>query len=66
MAKKSPVTICVPRHSPRREPKFHRILMLDGDGSVTTVLFMAESKGWVFIILIDIGFILGVMTPPKI
>lgn len=56
MAKKRPVTIWIPKHKPNKEPKFHKMLILEGEGREIIVLFTADSKGWDFIILIDIDY----------
>ena len=60
MAKKRPVKIWIPRHNPRREPKFHQAEILIGAGRSTKALFIILSKGCVLRKL-DIDFILGLV-----
>jgi hypothetical protein len=58
--------IWIPKHNPSSDPKFHRILILEGDGRETTLLFMTDKIGCVFIILIDILlYEIGRMEPPQ-
>lgn len=56
MARKSPVRICVAKHSPKRDPKFHQTEMLDGAGRSTTASLAILSRGWVFRRLAIRGF----------
>jgi len=52
MARNSPVKICVTRHSPNSEPKFHHAEMLLGAGKSTNALLAILINGWVFRVLI--------------
>jgi len=45
MARNSPERIWTPRQSPKSDPKFHRILILEGEGRATTLLLAAERSG---------------------
>lgn len=45
MAKNSPVAIWMIKHSPRRDPKFHRIEILAGVGRSTTAPFAILNNG---------------------
>jgi hypothetical protein len=47
MARNNPVAICVMRHSPNREPKFHHVLMLVGVGRSISALLAILIRGWV-------------------
>ena len=40
--------ICVARHSPSNDPKFHHTEMLEGAGRSTTASLAILSRGWVF------------------
>lgn len=46
MARNRPVAICVIRHRPSRDPKFHQIEMFDGVGRSIRESLMIFSKGW--------------------
>ena len=46
MAKATPVTICMIRHTPSKDPKFHKKLILDGVGESTTYEFTILSNVW--------------------
>lgn len=39
--------ICVIRHNPSREPKFHQAEMFEGVGRSITMSFTIFSRGWV-------------------
>lgn len=54
MAKKSPVTIWVIKHRPRRDPKFHSTEIFDGVGRSIRELFIIFSRGCLFRIFIII------------
>lgn len=45
MAKNSPVTICVMRQMPKRDPKFHQIEIFDGVGRSIRESLMVFSSG---------------------
>jgi len=45
MAKNSPVKIWIIKHNPKREPKFHKELILDGEGSSTNEPFTIFNNG---------------------
>lgn len=45
IAKNNPVTIWIPRHRPKREPKFHIYEMFEGDGKSTKALFIILNRG---------------------
>lgn len=45
MAKKSPVRICVARHRPSRDPKFHHAEIFDGAGRSTSASFAIFNSG---------------------
>jgi hypothetical protein len=45
MAKNNPVRICVIKHRPKIDPKFHQKEMLEGEGRSTKELFMILIKG---------------------
>lgn len=45
------MTIWITKHSPRSEPKFHQMEMLDGAGRSIRVWFIIFSRGWIFRIL---------------
>ena len=45
MARNSPVTICMIRHNPKREPNFHHIVNLLGEGRSTRDLFIILNMG---------------------
>lgn len=59
MARNSPVTICKPRHIPRRDPKFHHDEIFEGVGRSINALFIILKSGCFFIIFIKI-FVVGV------
>lgn len=48
MARSSPVRICVIKHIPRREPKFHHVEIFGGVGRSIRELLIILSKGWYF------------------
>ena len=48
MAKNSPVAICATRHSPRSDPKFHHLLIVDGVGRSTSASFAILNNGCLF------------------
>lgn len=45
MANSRPVTICVMRQMPRRDPKFHQAEMFDGVGRSIKESLMVFSRG---------------------
>lgn len=47
MARNNPVRICVAKHSPRSEPKFHQTEILEGAGRSTSASFVILSSGCV-------------------
>jgi hypothetical protein len=47
MARNNPVKICVPKHSPKRDPKFHHVEIFAGAGKSTKALFIILISGWV-------------------
>jgi len=49
MAKKRPVNTWTIKHSPKRDPKFHRDLILEGVGSSTKEPLTIFINGWTFI-----------------
>lgn len=56
MASSRPVMICVIKHRPNREPKFHQVEMFDGVGRSTRESLMIFSRGWFLRILGVIRF----------
>ena len=48
MAKNKPVKIWIIKHKPNKEPKFHKDLILLGEGNSTNELFIIFNKGWIF------------------
>jgi hypothetical protein len=50
MAKNNPVKICNIKQSPRRDPKFHMVVMDDGVGNSTTEPNTILAKGLRFLI----------------
>ena len=46
MASRRPVTICVIRQMPRRDPKFHHAEMLEGAGRSIKELLIIFRRGW--------------------
>ncbi len=48
MARKSPVAICITKHSPSIDPKFHQIERFLGAGRSTSLLFTIFRAGWDF------------------
>lgn len=46
MARNNPVRIWIPRHTPRREPKFHQDEMFEGAGRSTRELLTILIRGW--------------------
>ena len=48
--------IWIIRHSPNREPKFHKELIFEGEGSSTKELFIILNNGWIFKIDIIINW----------
>lgn len=57
MARKRPVRICIIRHRPSREPKFHQVEMLDGVGRSIRELLMILNRGWVLRMFVAIIFL---------
>lgn len=54
------MAIWIIKHSPRSDPKFHQLEILDGAGKSTKALFIILNKGWVFriglfILIYDFG-----------
>lgn len=45
MARKIPVTIWIIKHSPNRDPKFHNVEILEGEGKSIKALFIILIKG---------------------
>jgi hypothetical protein len=45
MAKNVPVTICITRHNPNIDPKFHHVLIFDGVGRSISELFITLISG---------------------
>ena len=56
MARKIPVKIWIIRHKPNKDPKFHRELILDGEGSSTNEPLTIFNKGWTFKIEVIINW----------
>ena len=48
--------IWIIRHNPNREPKFHKELIFEGEGSSTKELFIILNNGWIFKIDIIINW----------
>jgi len=48
MARNNPVTICATGQIPRRDPKFHQPLIVDGVGKSTGASFAILNKGCSF------------------
>lgn len=46
MARNKPVAICVARHNPSRDPKFHQAEILDGAGRSIRALLAIFKRGW--------------------
>lgn len=40
--------ICIPKHNPNSDPKFHHVLMFDGVGKSISALFIILISGWFF------------------
>lgn len=47
MARNKPVMICIDKHSPKRDPKFHHAEILIGAGRSTNELLRILKRGWV-------------------
>lgn len=45
MVKKIPVKICIIKHRPNNEPKFHHLEILEGAGKSIKALFIILNKG---------------------
>lgn len=58
MARNRPVAICITRHSPSRDPKFHQIDKFLGAGRSTRLLFRILIAGWDFRVGWNIRFII--------
>ena len=56
MAKNSPVKIWIIKHNPKREPKFHKELIFEGEGNSINELLIIFIKGWIFNIDIIINW----------
>jgi len=56
MAKKIPVKIWIIRHKPNKDPKFHKELILDGEGNSTNEPLTIFNKGWTFKIEVIINW----------
>ena len=52
MARKRPVRICIIRHIPRSEPKFHQVEMLDGVGRSMNVWLIILNRGCILRMLV--------------
>jgi len=50
------VRIWIIKHKPNKDPKFHKELILDGEGSSTKELFIILNNGWIFKIDIIINW----------
>ena len=48
MARNRPVRICIIKHNPRSEPKFHHAERFLGEGRSTRAPFAMDTRGWVF------------------
>ena len=48
MARKIPLIIWIPRHRPRRDPKFHQYEIEEGAGKSISEKLIILIKGWVF------------------
>lgn len=58
MARSRPVRICVIKHRPSREPKFHHAEIFGGVGRSIKELLIIFSRGWCFRGFGAIGLIL--------
>lgn len=59
MAKNNPVAICMIKHNPNKDPKFHKVEIFAGAGKSTTAPFAILNKGWDFRIGIVINNLLS-------
>ena len=59
MANSSPVTICVIKQIPNRDPKFHQVEMFDGVGRSISESLTIFSRGWFLRRLSAISFSVG-------
>ena len=48
MAKNNPVKIWIIKHKPNKDPKFHKELMLLGDGNSINEPLTILISGWIF------------------
>jgi hypothetical protein len=57
MAKNRPVKICVIKHNPNNDPKFHQLEIFEGAGRSIKALFIILNKGCIFRIGLFINLI---------